>query len=167
MNQYLCIFFTLFIVNSSIAGVKVTVENDTIKGDGEPIAIMKTLNGHNHMQEYRILNFKEQELVFIKYHSYEVPDLNEKGDTIIKPFLFYEFIFTAFKKTAELGSNELGFAMINRKSRPERMAHILVRAGVFFDTSLDIPSVKAFLEEYGNAYSKRKNDLLKKYPQVN
>lgn len=156
ISIFLVTILSIIVFKGYSKGVEVV--NDTIYNEGTPYAIIEIVKVGFGNFDYRVKNLKGEELIYLKKESYEMPNTNPNATAPTKE-IYFEVLFLESKQFTEIGSKEIGFALVSKTKTQTKIAQILFDNKLIIDNKIDIEAMSRFIFKYATKYSDYKKEL--------
>jgi len=154
--------FVLLLLNQGFAQ-KVTYSKGIVMF-GDIIACTVETVGSPLAKSYSFRNTDGKELVYFKRRIMRSPEINETTGNQ-ETFTYFEIIIKGVDCSAEIGENELGFALMSESKTIRKLAEYLFNDLVIADNAIDAEAAAYFCKKTGTPYRETIERLEYKYQQ--
>jgi hypothetical protein len=135
----------------------VVMRGDSIACFVEPMGVLLS-------KSYSFKNSDGQELVFFKRRIVQSPEI-DKTTGVAETITYFEIHIKGVECFAEIGENELGFAMMSEKKTILKLAEYIFSDRVIIADQIDVEAAAYFCQKMGAPYADAIARLEYKYEQ--
>lgn len=130
---------------------KVTYSNGIVMV-GNTVACRVDVVGSPLAKSYSFRSKDDKELVYFKRRIMRSPEMNETTGTQ-ETFTYFEIIIKGVECIAEIGENELGFALMSETKTIRKLAEYLFNDPVIVEDAIDLDAAEYFCKKMGAPYT--------------
>lgn len=142
---------------------KVTYGNGIVMR-GDSIACYVEALGSLMSKSYSFKNAEGTELIYFKRRIVQTPEINETTGTE-ETMTFFEILIRGTDCFAEIGENELGFALMTEKKTILKLAEYIFSDRVIRGEQVDLEAAAYFCQKIGAPYAEAIQRIEYKYNQ--